>query len=61
MVKTGSFWTSGNNRLFEVVSVAATGDETWVTYKDLSSGSHYSCLIDAFVSKFRSFTNHQYA
>jgi hypothetical protein len=60
LVKTGSTWSSSNGKLFQVVAVAKTEIETWITYKDMSSGEHYSCLAEAFVQRFHLFVNHVY-
>jgi hypothetical protein len=59
-IKIGSMWTTMNGKLFQVVSVAKTPEETWVTYKDKTTSEHFSCLKAAFLQRFRAFENHRY-
>jgi hypothetical protein len=52
-ITIGSFWSSGL-KMFEVVSVARTPDETWITYKNVNDPSQiYSCLQEAFLQRFK--------
>jgi len=47
-MQPGSRWVAANMQVFEIVSV--NGD--WVRYRRLRDSAEFSCLSDAFKSRF---------
>jgi gentisate 1,2-dioxygenase len=57
IIDAPSIWVSGNSTEFNVTSVVDKEDGTWVYYTNPATGQEYSCLIDAFLSRFHQGTN----
>jgi hypothetical protein len=53
IVDTGSRWNDGNGNKFYVTEVETRESGTWVMYTKEKNGSEYSCLVDAFLQRFR--------
>jgi len=51
-MKIGSKWTGTNGDIFEIDDVRILNSQTWVFYTNTFTMKTYSCLIDAFLSRF---------
>ena len=52
----GSRWCDHRGQEFVVDAVDKNSAETWVTYTRVNDCTSYCCLIDAFLSRFREYT-----
>jgi hypothetical protein len=52
-MKIGSKWIGNNGDIFEVDDIRVIDAETWVFYSNTSTMRSFSCLIGAFVDRFR--------
>lgn len=59
-VKIGTLWSTADGKVFKVTSVARTQDETWITYQSIGDKKSYSCLLPAFVNRFKPWNNPSY-
>lgn len=57
MLKIGSEWSSSDSRVFEVIGIENRSDEFWISYVRQGEGRVYSCLVDAFLERFREHIN----
>jgi hypothetical protein len=59
MIKIGSKWhsTSTDYALFEVRDVEQRSDGVWVSYGRYGEDRTFSCLVDAFLERFREHIN----
>jgi hypothetical protein len=55
MIKPGSIYSSNNHKKFVIEKIVEDNQGTWVHYQDNSR--QYSCLIEAFLSRFTETTN----
>ena len=55
MIKPGSIYSSNDNKKFVIEQVLENNQGTWVHYRD--NDKQYSCLIEAFLSRFTETTN----
>jgi hypothetical protein len=60
MVKQGTLWTGGDDKLFRVLSVTEIDGHTWVHYREdrgikvpAVECREYSCYLESFVQRFR--------
>ena len=53
MVKTNTTWGSSDGRKFLVNGIMQQGPDTWIHYINVKTNQQYSCLVDAFVQRFR--------
>ena len=62
IVKEGSKWSAGVDKVFHVLSVVEIEDHTWVHYIEdskvridgtLNGEREYSCYIESFLQRFR--------
>jgi hypothetical protein len=56
-VKVGSIWTTAERLEFKVNDVKNVEDQIWIHYSKLSTAQEYSCLQEAFVSRFQEKVN----
>ncbi len=59
-VEVGSNWTTANSEEFKVVKIEKKQNEKWVFYKNKKNQKEYSCLEEAFLSRFNPNTNYRY-
>ena len=52
IIDVPSTWVSTDSTEFNITSVVDKDDGTWVYYNNPATGQEYSCLIDAFLSRF---------
>ena len=55
MIKPGSIYSSNDHKKFVIEQVLEDNQGTWVHYRD--TDKRYSCLIEAFLSRFTETTN----
>jgi len=55
MNKPGSIYSSNDHKKFVIEQVLEDNQGTWVHYRD--NDKQYSCLIEAFLSRFTETTN----
>ena len=55
MIKPGSIYSSNNHKKFVIEKVLEDNQGTWVHYRD--DDKQYSCLIEAFLSRFTEIAN----
>ena len=53
IVDLGSVWDGGNGVKFTVTAIETKESGTWITYNKEEHGSEYTCLVEAFLSRFR--------
>ncbi len=56
-MKTGSKWYGSNGDLFEIDDIRDINGETWIFYTNTFTMKTFSCLLKAFVEKFRKYNN----
>ncbi len=59
-VKLGSNWTTAPSEEFNVIKLEKKNNENWVFYKNKKTKQEYSCLEEAFISRFRLNINYRY-
>jgi hypothetical protein len=52
-MKIGSVWQSNDSTIFVVKNIETINNQTWIFYKNAKTQQEYSCLKDAFTSRFR--------
>ena len=52
-LSVGSRWTDTHGQEFVVDAVDNNGAETWIAYYRVGTNTHYRCLSEAFVYRFR--------
>ncbi len=52
LVNVGDIYFTAEGRVFEVIDFWVDEGEPWVKYQNTDSGKEYSCLHDAFMSRF---------
>jgi hypothetical protein len=57
--KPGSIWTSPDNTRFRVINTVLieTDGHTWVHYIQEKTDKEYSCYLESFLQRFRTFDN----
>ena len=55
MIKPGSIYSSNDHKKFVIEQVLEDNQGIWVHYRD--HDKQYSCLIEAFLSRFTETTN----
>ena len=55
-VTVGSRW-SGVDREFIVTDIQDNDEGQWIFYKNAATGDEFSCLVGAFVQRFRLMLN----
>jgi len=56
-VTIGSCWSGGERIEFTVRDVVVENGETWIHYGRHAQDTTYSCLIDAFLHRFKEILN----
>lgn len=52
-VRVGTVWTDTQGTEFVVDAVANNEAQTWIAYYRVDTNTHYRCLYEAFVYRFR--------
>lgn len=50
---TISKWTSIDSKVFKIERLEHDDCGTWVYYKNIETGQTYSCLVGAFLQRFK--------
>ena len=45
-------WGSADRTYFKVTDIKMINDQTWIYYTNIKTGQNYSCLEEAFKSRF---------
>jgi hypothetical protein len=60
MVKQGTLWTGGDDKIFRVLSVTEIDGHMWVHYREdrgikvpAVECREYSCYLESFIHRFR--------
>lgn len=56
-MKLGSIWGSADRTQFKVTDIKVINDQTWIYYTNINTGQNYSCLEEAFKSRFDEIVN----
>lgn len=56
-VVPGSIWHGSKFEKFVVKSVTADAGDIWVTYELMGTKQSFSCLVEAFQSRFTPYVN----
>jgi hypothetical protein len=56
-MKLGSMWSSTNSKKFKITDLKVIGDQKWIYYMNVNTNQNYSCLEEAFKSRFRELVN----
>lgn len=54
---TGTKWKANDRNEFLVTELILDDHQTWVCYQNVKTQQAYSCLIDAFLSRFSKIEN----
>ena len=52
LVNIGDLYFSNDGSVFEIIDFWVQDGEPWIKYKNTFSGNEYTCLNDAFLSRF---------
>lgn len=52
LVNVGDIYFTAEGRVFEVIDFWVKDGEPWVRYRNTDNEKEYSCLHDAFMSRF---------
>ena len=55
MIKPGDVYSSNDHKRFVIEKILEDSQGTWVHYRD--SNRQYSCLLEAFLSRFTEISN----
>ncbi len=48
-----SKWTSIDSSVFKIITLEHKDNQVWVHYKNEKTGQKYSCLVAAFLQRFK--------
>lgn len=59
-INIGSTWTNSKSAEFTVSKIEVRENKVWVFYKNKKNNIEFSCLEEAFVSRFVEYVNYKY-
>jgi hypothetical protein len=52
LVNVGDLYFSSNGSVYEIIDFWVMDGDPWIKYKNTFTGQEYTCLNDAFLSRF---------